>query len=92
MKYKYFRLINGIYYFNDLSDIKDNKRIAMEPYSTGYLDNKIMKKIEAIINNLENGKEYPDGNDVLTNDEYLKNTHKNYSTQLSKIKILKKGK
>lgn len=75
LQYNYIRTKSALYMQSKaINYIKDNKRAAVFACVTllsSISDNKVLKDSKEIIENLKNGKRYPDGNEVLNNGEYL---------------------
>lgn len=72
LKYDYIETLSRLYFMNEASKkIKENKRAAIFPYSLIHIDRSDMKKAKKIINELENGYSFCDGNEVYNNEEYL---------------------
>ena len=72
LMYKYVDSNSNLKFLNELSKVKkDNKRAAIRPIYNLNSDLDMYKEGNEIIENLKNGYEYPDGNDVYNNKEYL---------------------
>lgn len=72
LKYDYIKTMNGTFISSDsIRKLKEGKRAAIIPIDP--IDIPSDKRILAydIIKKLESGEEFKDGNEVLSNDEYL---------------------
>ena len=74
-KYPYVRILHmrDIYHREDASMLTPNKRVGCMEYTT-FIDNiekEQLKKCKNIIRSLQNGKTFPDGNQILSNEQYL---------------------
>jgi len=94
LQYVYIKTMSGLYYKNIVlnKDI-NNKRAALFDCEPSFgVTNKyhLLLKAYEIRKNLELGKEYPDGNKMLDNDEYLELL--NSEEEKIKVKKLEKRK
>lgn len=76
MQYPYIRTFSSIYFYNEIekNKIKIGKRFACRPYvlfNEDSLSTDLLKRKKEIINLLNQGVTFPDGNEELTNEEYL---------------------
>ena len=91
LEYDYIETMSQLYFINESSKkIKENKRAAIFPVIVLSLKLDQRKKVSSIINKIENGYQFPDGNDVLSNQEYLNSFKKEKSK--AKIKCFKRKK
>ena len=87
LKYDYIETQSKLFIFNEYVDkIKENKRVAMGTIKNiSSIDENLIKLGKSIIKKIENKKLFIDGNDVLSNEEYLKIVN-NDQNDKSKIK------
>lgn len=72
LEYDYIKTMNGLYFVNEsYKKIKENKRAAIFSVINIYLDSNQLKKCKKVIKKLEDGHKFLDGNDALSNEEYL---------------------
>lgn len=95
-KYPYIRTISMMYFLNEMEakKITIGKRVACFEYSflsLSRLNSKELIECEKIIESLKQGIQYPDGNDILTNEQYLALINKTKIHE-EPIKTLKKRK
>ncbi len=95
-QYEYIKIINMKYLSSENNNLKieEGKRYACIPYTTLLnleVDSKTLNKCGKIIQLLESGIIFPDGNNELTNEQYLEviNQSKNNTKTM---KMLKKRK
>lgn len=74
-QYPYIKVLN-MQYFYDLNDAKlltPSKRVGCMEYATipYNLDKRTLRSCRTIIRMLQSGKIFPDGNEILTNEQYL---------------------
>ena len=92
LQYIFIRTMSGLYYKSIVASQNiNNKRVVLrecDPMFGGTNDYDLMLKAREIKNNLKNGKRYPDGNEVLSNEEYLAllNKEKTQTKEKKKIK------
>ena len=87
-KYNYITTCSGIYMLNGASKlIKDDKRAAVISYANILCDLSIIEKAKPIIEKLKNNYQFVDGNDLYSNEEYLKYLKQEEKETLSKEKI-----
>lgn len=73
LKYDYIETVSGLYFVSyALDKIKDNRRVAVFPLLNIGISEDEYKMAKTVINKLESGYEFQDGNVVLSNEEYLK--------------------
>lgn len=74
-QYKYVRTVSMLYFLNELETKKiiPGKRFGCFKYDNSLIDvsSDELKECKKIIDLLKQGYEFPNGNDVLTNEEYL---------------------
>lgn len=95
VKYNYIPTCSGIYMLNGASKlIKDDKRAAVISYANILCDLSIIEKSKPIIEKLKNNYQFVDGNDLYSNEEYLKylkqsekETSNNEKTKTKKMSI-----
>lgn len=88
VKYNYILTCSGIYMLNCASKlIKDDKRAAVISYANILCDLSIIEKAKPIIEKLKNNYQFVDGNDLYSNEEYLKYLKQEEKETLSKEKI-----
>ena len=92
LKYDYINTPSRIYNGPIVEKIKDEKRVAIYSPLLELVDEKTQHKGQKIIHELENGKEYPNGNSILTNEEYLKKMNLIQNIDKPKIKKIEKNK
>lgn len=95
-QYPYLKITNMSYLLqeNKKEDIDINKRYACLEYATllySQLDSRMLNSCEEIINLLNSGYEFPNGNDELTNEQYLEMVNSNKKTE-NQVKKFKKRK
>lgn len=94
LSYDYVEIKNQYYVeFNSIKKLKNNERVAIRPielfgFYNDYSD--IYFKANSIIERLENGESFCDGNLVHTNDQYLSSIKRGSYIIDNKIKTLKK--
>lgn len=96
-QYTYLETMSMLYVLNSelLYKIKPGNRVAVVSYAwiPGFeLTTEQLNKCEKIINSLKQGKEYPEGNKVLTNEEYLEMVTKREEKNKKVYKFSKKRK
>lgn len=73
LKYDYVETISMLYFINDsLKKIRNNKRVGVFPVLPIPIDLEINELSNDIITKLENSEDFKEGNEVLSNEEYLK--------------------
>ena len=94
-KYPYVRILNmqEVYYKEDAKMLTPDKRVgcieyAPIPYN---LDKETLKLCRNIINLLQNGNFFPDGNKILSNEQYLEMINNSKKSAKTK-KIVRKRK
>ena len=92
LKYDYVSRPSRIYDGPIVEKIKDERRVAIYSPLLEMVDEKTRHKGKKIIFALENGKEYPNGNSVLSNEEYLEKMNLKQSSDKPKIKKIGKNK
>ena len=95
LKYDFLESSSMLYFMNGASKkIKENKRAAINPITNLGLSEEDKKKVENILWKLEIGYEFEDGNDVLSNEEYLRKIEeeKQKIEEKPKVKRLSKRK
>ena len=75
-KYPYIRVLNGQSFY-DITDVKmltPNNRVACMEYATFIhdLEKDVLEKCQKVIKLLQKGHEFPNGNEMLSNEDYLK--------------------
>ena len=75
-KYEYIKTINGLYFFSEFGSkvVPIGKRVGCFEYSyisIGNLSSDELRECKEIINLLKKGFSFPDGNEQLTNEQYL---------------------
>lgn len=74
-KYPYVRILymRDIYHKEDAKMLTPDKRVGCMEYATFIddIDKETLKECKNIIKLLENGKIFPDGNKILSNEQYL---------------------
>lgn len=87
LSYTYIETFSRLYVLAQaIKAIKNNHRVAITPVHIFTCDSNLIKKSKEIINRLENGEKFQNGNDVFNNEEYLENiSHK-------QNKVMKKNK
>lgn len=94
-QYPYVRVTNmqDIYYKEDAKMLTPDKRVACMEYFTSIYDlnKEELKQCKAIINLLQKGKSFLDGNQVLSNEQYLEIINNSKKGQKTK-KMGTKGK
>lgn len=98
-EYEYVKTVNMLYFLSDLESkkISPGKRVACFEYSflsIGNLSSDELRKCKDIIELLKKGYKFPDGNQELTNEEYLEliNTQKTEEETKKMVKTRKKRK
>lgn len=98
-KYEYVKTINMLYFLSDLEakKVSPGKRVGCFEYSflsMGNLTSDELKNCKEIIELLKQGHEFLDGNQELTNEEYLEliNTQKKEEQVKKMVKTNKKKK
>lgn len=87
LKYDYVETMSMLYFINDsYKKIRNHKRVGVFPVFPLSIDSEIIKISNDIITKLENGKDFEDGNEVLSNEEYLKLIEKEKSENSIKSK------
>ena len=72
VEYDYLQTQSRLYFINGASEkIKENKRAAIFSYYVVSVDPEVEKKAKDIVKKIEKGVKFPDGNDVLSNEDYL---------------------
>ena len=73
LKYDFIETVSGLYFVSyALDKIKDNRRVAVFPLLNIGISEDECKMAKSVINKLESGYEFQDGNIALSNEEYLK--------------------
>ena len=95
-QYTYIRTMSMMYFLNEMEvkKLKIGKRLACFEYSLlllSTLSSEEITQCQEIIEALKQGFKYPDGNDMLTNEQYLELINKDKNKKESN-KILKKHK
>lgn len=85
-KYDFLESTSMLSFMNGASEkIKEDKRAAFSPIVfLGFENEKYERKTKEIIIKLENGYEFLDGNDLYSNEEYLKLVTKESEERLKK--------
>lgn len=98
-EYEYVKTVNMLYFLSDLEakKISPGKRVACFEYSFlsfGNLSSDELKNCKEIIELMKKGHKFPDGNQKLTNEEYLEliNTQKIEEQPKKMVKTRKKRK
>ena len=87
LKYEYIETTSYLNFLNNsYKKIKGDKRAAYKPMQSIYIDPEIYAKGKEIIEKLKNGYEFVDGNDLYSNEEYLKYLEQEGKETLSKEK------
>ena len=94
-KYPYLKITNMSYLNGDSKreNIDINKRYSCLEYASllySQLDSRMLNKCEEIIKLLNNGHEFPNGNDELTNEQYLEMLNSNKKTKNKEKKFKKR--
>lgn len=93
LKYDFLETVSGLYFVSRAIDkINGNKRVAVFPLVNLGLTEEERVMVNNIIKKLEAGCEFIDGNDALSNDEYLKVLELERLNYREKKKSLKKKK
>lgn len=93
LKYQYIDTINNRYLKDNLIyNVDDGKRIAIFPNKLMLTSDVTRKMCEDVIDKLESGYIFPDGNEVLDNRMYLELLGRERKQQKSKIKKIIKRK
>ncbi len=95
LKYDFLESSSMLYLLNGASKkIKENKRVAVNSIVNFGLSNEEQAKVDNVIKKLEIGYEFEDGNDVLSNEEYLKKIEEDnqISKEKPKMKIISRRK
>lgn len=72
LKYEFIETMSGLYLINRTSkDLNSGKRYAIFPYVVFGIGRENLNKADKIIEKLENGFNFPDGNEELSNEKYL---------------------
>lgn len=92
LKYNYIKTMNGIYFVDESQKlIEDGKRVAIFPVNNLEIPKNILIKSKKIINLLDQGVEFKNGNDVYNNDDYLEKIKEfKYVQPKTKVKKQKK--
>ena len=86
LKYDFLETLNMTYFINgSMSKIRENKRAAIQPIITIDLTDDEVKKASMIIKKLEDGYNFIDGNDVLSNEQYLELVEKEFQEKYENI-------
>ena len=73
LKYDFLESSSMLYLINGASKkIRENRRVALNPLVNLGISDEDQKKVENVLYKLEIGYEFEDGNDVLSNEEYLR--------------------
>ena len=73
LKYDYIETVSWLHFVNQsYKKIKGDKRVAVYPYKLINDNNFDLIEAVQIMNQLKNNYEYPDGNEELNNEQYLK--------------------
>ena len=87
-QYPYVRVLNHqmFYDIEEVKTLRPDKRVGCMEYATFdfYYDEKTLKRCARIIKMLKQGKIFPNGNDELTNEEYLAVINRNKNVQKTK--------
>ncbi len=87
LKYDYLETLSGLYILSDyITQIKNGERYAAFPEQSNGPDNITFSKALDIIKKLKAGGKFENGNEVLSNDEYLNLITKTGNEQLKIIK------
>ena len=88
LKYDYIETKSNLYFFSkSLDKIKQHERVAIQPLIFPLLTEEDYVNALDIISKIENGEQFPDGNEVYNNEEYLKLLNEKQKTKkLNKIK------
>lgn len=100
LKYDYVKTISNLYFINkSYEKIKDDKRLAILPFATFFVDEEYFVEGNFIIDQLKDGVEFQDGNEVFNNEQYLEYLNQETMEMTNetqkfkpKTKIFKKGK
>ena len=100
LQYDYVKTISRLYFISQSYEkIKGDRRVAIFPLSTLILDEKYRVEGNFIIDQLKNGVEFQDGNEVFNNEQYLEYLNQEKLEKVNepqkvkqKTKIFKKGK
>ena len=94
VKYDYLETFSYLYFLNGtFNKVKDDRRAAIFSYPNYDLEKKFKNEIRDIINKLENGYEFCDGNDIYSNEKYLELLEKEKQREvIDKAKTLIKKK
>lgn len=77
LKYDYIETISWVHFVNQsYKKIQDDRRVAIYPYKLMNEDSFDLVEAVKIINQLKNNYEYPDGNEVYNNEQYLEHINK----------------
>ena len=93
LQYDYLETMSSLYFINESSKkLKENKRAAIIPVVLLNCSVEELNKAKTIIEKLEVGYKFDDGNEELSNEEYLKRIseekiNKNSNKKKNKIKI-----
>ena len=94
-KYPYVRVLNMQSFYNveEIKDLTQDKRVGCMEYATCIveLNKETLKSCKNIIKLLQDGKCFPDGNEILSNEQYLEMINESKNNEKTK-KIGKKGK
>jgi len=71
LKYDYLETLSRLYVGSIIEKTKDGRRVAIPARFCDVKSDKDYKIALKVINQLESGKDFPNGNDVLNNEEYL---------------------
>ena len=95
LKYDFLGTQSTLAFYNfSIDKIKGNKRAALLPINVSDLEDEQEKRVNAIIKKLKKGFEFEDGNEVLTNEQYLELVEQETEQKYEKTKQKKifKGK
>ena len=95
LKYDFLESSSMLYLINGASKkIRENRRVALNPLVNLGISDEDQKKVENVLYKLEIGYEFEDGNDVLSNEEYLRKIEeeKQVINEKPKTKKLKRKK
>ena len=86
LKYDFLKTLNMVYFINgSISNIRENKRAAVQPIITLDFTNDEIIRAKKIIKKLEEGYQFKDGNDVLNNEQYLELVEKEFQEKYKNI-------
>ena len=87
LEYDYIETLSHLYFINESrKKIKENKRAAIFPIMLLSLTMEQKEKANNIISMLENGHKFLDGNEELSNEEYLESLRMEELREKAKVK------